>query len=125
MPPTALDPRVTPARPDLAADVLRGKVEAARFVAGKPRRVVAASAPLRRAPEADAPLETEALHGEAVVVYEERGDWRWAQLVRDAYVGYLPAAALGEPRAPTRCAATPTPREASSVRRVSRCRSAR
>ncbi len=101
MPPTALDPRVTPARPDLAADVLRGKVEAARFVAGKPRRVVAASAPLRRAPDADAPLETEALHGEAVVVYEERGDWRWAQLVRDGYVGYLAAAALGEPRAPT------------------------
>jgi cell wall-associated NlpC family hydrolase len=101
MPPAAFDPRVTPARPDLAADFLRGKVEATRFVVGEPRRIVAASAPLRRAPGADASLETEALHGEAIVVYEELGDWRWAQLVRDDYVGYLPAAALGEPRAPT------------------------
>ena len=101
MSPPLFDPRVTPARPDLAAEFLRGRVEAARFVAGAPRRIVAASAPLRRAPDAGAPLETEALHGEAVVIYEERGDWRWAQLVRDSYVGYLPADALGSPRAPT------------------------
>ena len=40
MPPPPFDPRVTPARPDLAAESLRGKVEAARFVAGEalPRR---------------------------------------------------------------------------------------
>jgi cell wall-associated NlpC family hydrolase len=101
MPLPPFDPRVTPARPDLAAEFLRGRIEAARFVAGAPRRIVAASAPLRRAPDAQAPLESEALHGEAVVIYEEVGDWRWAQLVRDGYVGYLPAAALGEPRTPT------------------------
>ena len=35
MPLPVLDPRVTPARPDLAAAYLRGKVEAARFVAGE------------------------------------------------------------------------------------------
>ena len=38
--------------------------------------------------------ETEALYGEAVVVYEERGDWRWGQLARDGYVGYVFRAAL-------------------------------
>jgi len=95
------DPRVTPARPDLAAESLRGKVEAARYVAGETFRVVAPTAPLRRAPDVEAPLETETLYGEAVVVYEARGDWRWGQLARDGYVGYLPAAALGPTRAPT------------------------
>jgi cell wall-associated NlpC family hydrolase len=101
MPLPAFDPRVTPARPDLAAAHLRGKVEAARFVEGAAHRIVAASAPLRRAPDAEAPLETEALHGEAVIVYQDVGDWRWAQLTRDGYIGYLPAAALGAARAPT------------------------
>ena len=101
MPPPLLDPRVTPARPDLAAESLRGQVEAARFVAGEIFQVVVPIAPLRRAPDLDAPLDTEALYGEAVVVYEERGDWRWGQLARDGYVGYLPAAALGPASAPT------------------------
>ncbi len=96
-----LDPRVTPARPDLAAESLRGQVEAARFVGGEACRVVAPSAPLRRAPDPEAALDTEALYGEAVVVYEARGNWRWAQLERDGYVGWLPAAALGAPRAAT------------------------
>jgi cell wall-associated NlpC family hydrolase len=101
MPLPLFDPRVTPARPELAAESLRGRIEAARFAAGETFRVVAPSAPLRRAPEAEAPLDTEALYGETVVVYEERGDWRWVQLARDGYVGYLPAAALGLTRAPT------------------------
>ena len=64
-------------------------------------RIIAASAPLRRSPQADAPLETEALFGEAVTVYDEREGWAWAQLERDQYVGYLPDAALGAPSAPT------------------------
>ena len=97
----SLDRRVTPARPDLAAEHLRGRIEAPRYVVGRERRIVAASAPLRRGPAADAALETEALHGEGVVVYDEAGDWAWAQLARDDYVGYLPVAALGEPVEPT------------------------
>ena len=95
------DPRLTAARPDLAAERLRGKVEAARFVAGELQRIVAPSAPLRRRPEPDAPLETEALHGEAATVYDEAGGWSWAQLVRDSYVGYLPTSTLGPWQAPT------------------------
>jgi cell wall-associated NlpC family hydrolase len=70
-------------------------------VEGRKMRIVAASAPLRRSPEADAPLETEALFGEVVTVYDESEGWVWAQLARDQYVGYLPAAALGAPSAPT------------------------
>ena len=101
MSPPLFDPRITPARPDLAAESLRGRVEATRYAVGETLRVVAPSAPLRRAPDPEAPLDSEALYGEAVVVYEARGDWRWVQLARDGYVGYLSAAALGPARAPT------------------------
>ena len=101
-----LDPRVTPARPDLAAESLRGKVDAARFVAGEAMRVVAPKAPLRRTPDVDAPLDTEALYGEAAAVYETRGDWRWVQLARDGYVGYLPVGAVRPAGAPTHRIAT-------------------
>jgi cell wall-associated NlpC family hydrolase len=96
-----LDPRLTPARPDLAAAHLRGQVEAARFVEGRPARIVAPSAALRRRPEAGAPWETEALHGETATVYEAREGWAWVQLDRDSYVGYLDAAALGATETPT------------------------
>jgi cell wall-associated NlpC family hydrolase len=97
----ALDPRLTPARPDLAATHLRGQVEAPRYVEGRAARVVMPSAPLRRRPDSNAPLETEALFGETATVYDESEGWAWAQLNRDEYVGYLPAASLGAPAEPT------------------------
>ncbi len=97
----SLDRRVTPARPDLAAEFLRGRVEAERYLAGRDRRIAIANAPLRRAPTDEAPLETEALFGERIVVYEEASGWAWAQLARDGYVGYLHAAALATPLEPT------------------------
>ena len=95
------DPRTTPARPDLAALHLKGKVEAARFVAGTEFEVRDAQAPLRREPSPDAPLDTEALHGERVTVYEENGEgWCWGQLASDGYVGWIPANALRPPGLP-------------------------
>src|ERR1700734_3474849 len=97
----SLDRRLTPARADLAAPHLRGLVDAPRYAEGQGMRIVAASAPLRRSPQADAPLETEALFGESVTVYDEQDGWAWAQLERDRYVGYLPSAALGAPSEPT------------------------
>src|SRR3984957_5554094 len=97
----SFDRRLTPARADLAAEHLRGLVDAPRFAKGRKTRIVAGSAPLRRAPQADASLETEALHGESVTVYDEREGWAWAQLERDHYVGYLPVGALGAPSGPT------------------------
>jgi len=89
-----LDPRITPARPDVAAAHLKGKVEALRFVAGDRRRVAVGHVGLRRAPNPDAPLETEALFGEEVTVYDELEGWSWLQLAGDGYVGYAPSAAL-------------------------------
>jgi hypothetical protein len=94
----ALDPRLTPARPDLAAAHLKGRVEAARFVEGIEREVRDESAPLRREPAPDASLDTEALRGERVTVYETNEEgWCWGQLAADGYVGWLPANALATP----------------------------
>jgi Bacterial dipeptidyl-peptidase Sh3 domain/NlpC/P60 family len=96
----ALDPRTTPARPDLAARHLAGKVEAARFVEGRAYEVVEPHAPVRRAPSPEAALDTEALKGERVIIYDfnEEG-WAWGQLESDGYVGFMPASALSEPGA--------------------------
>ncbi len=94
----ALDPRLTPARPDLAAAHLKGRVEAARFVEGIEREVRDESAPLRREPAPDASLDTEALRGERVTVYDSNEEgWCWGQLAADGYVGWLPANALAAP----------------------------
>ncbi|AMJ62423.1 C40 family peptidase [Bosea sp. PAMC 26642] len=87
---TILDRRLTPARPDLAARHLLGQVEAREFVDPVPKRVISSSAPLRREPRPDAPLDTEALAGELVQVYEVFEGWAWGQLESDGYVGYLP-----------------------------------
>jgi cell wall-associated NlpC family hydrolase len=93
------DPRLTPARPDLAAKHLEGQVEAARFVEGTECEVIDAIAPLRRAPSHDAALDTEALKGEQVTIYDRNGEgWAWGQLQSDGYVGWLPEAALVSPR---------------------------
>src|SRR3981189_2096384 len=94
------DPRLTPARPDLAAKYLEGKVPAARFVTGAEFEIVEALAPLRGAPSADAMLLTQALKGERVTIYDKNGEgWAWGQLNGDGYVGWLPDAALAKPAA--------------------------
>jgi cell wall-associated NlpC family hydrolase len=98
---TEFDPRLTPARPDLAASHLRGKVHAAHFVEGVAMQVVDAVAPLRREPSSEAPLDTEALFGERVTVYETTDEgWSWGQLEADGYVGWLPSNTLVKPLAP-------------------------
>jgi cell wall-associated NlpC family hydrolase len=94
----SFDPRVTPVRPDLAAAYLRGQVQAARFVEGTVFEVFDPVAPVRRSPVPDAALETEALKGERVTIYDQDGEgWGWGQLHADRYVGWLPMNALRAP----------------------------
>jgi hypothetical protein len=97
------DPRLTPARPDLAAKYLEGKVKADRFVTGEEFEVVEAIAPVREAPSTEAMLATQALKGERVTIYDRNGEgWAWGQLNGDGYVGWLPDRALAKPAlAPT------------------------
>src|SRR4051794_28988732 len=94
------DPRLTPARPDLAAKYLEGKVKAARFVVGEAFEIVDRVAPLRIAPSSDAEQKTQALKGERVTIYDRDGEgWAWGQLNSDGYVGWLPDRALATPGA--------------------------
>lgn len=98
---SGFDRRLTPARDDLAADFLEGRVEAARFVAGEAFHVIVPHAALRPRPEAAASLDTEVLYGEDFTVYEDRKDgWLWGQLGTDGYVGFVPRAALTRGAAP-------------------------
>jgi len=94
------DIRLTPARGDLAAKYLEGKVQADRFVIGEEFEMVASIAPVREQPSSGAVLMTEALRGERVTVYDRNGEgWAWGQLDSDGYVGWLPDSSLAKPQA--------------------------
>jgi len=93
---TDFDTRLTPARPDLAAAQLRGKIAADDYVEGRAMHVCVGTADLRHAPAPDAPLDTQAPFGEEVMLYEDHEGWGWVQLARDGYVGYISMAALAE-----------------------------
>jgi cell wall-associated NlpC family hydrolase len=93
----SFDPRTTPARPDVAAKHLEGRVQAARFVEGAAKQVAVASAALRRRPAPDAMQETQLLFGETFTLYDEADGWAWGQAALDDYVGYVEARALAAP----------------------------
>jgi cell wall-associated NlpC family hydrolase len=97
------DPRLTPARPEVAAKYLEGRVNAARFVDGEEFCVAVAIAPLWETSAAGAMMATQALKGERVTVYDRHGEGlAWGQLSGDGYVGWIPDAALAKPvAAPT------------------------
>lgn len=93
---TSFDRRLTPARPDLAAQSLRGRVEAAAYVTPWPARITAAVADIKAEPRFDVAIDTQALLGEAADVYEADAEgWSWIQLGDDGYVGYVSSDALG------------------------------
>ncbi len=88
------DRRLTPARSDLAAAYLKGRVVADRYVEGVVMEVKEGVVDLRREPRPDSPIDTQALYGERVTVYDEEEGWVWAQLAADGYVGWIAANAL-------------------------------
>jgi len=98
----APDRRLTPARPDLAAAHLCGVVEAERYAEGRLMHVTAEAVDVRSQPGFDASIDTQALYGEELMLYDTEEGWGWVQLQRDGYVGYLPMHDLAEgPRAAT------------------------
>lgn len=108
---TSFDRRLTPARPDLAASHLEGRVQATRFVAGERFHVIVPHAPLRPRPEAACSLDSEVLYGEGFTVYEDRRDgWLWGQSDVDGYVGYIPRAAVVRSPAPVASHVVAVPR---------------
>lgn len=91
-----LDTRRNAIRPDLADERLIGRYEATRYIAGQPAQIIRPAVPLRGRPVPADGLDTEALYGERVSVFDEQDGWAWVQLERDGYVGYIPANALSD-----------------------------
>lgn len=93
--PEPLDRRLNAYRDDLADVRLEGLVVAERFVEGQAYHVTATIVPVHPRPSHDSALDTEALKGEIVRVFEIANGWAWAQLEGDGYVGYIPADMIG------------------------------
>ncbi|BAV49926.1 peptidase P60 [Mesorhizobium sp. 113-1-2] len=105
---TAHDARLHAFRSDLADARLKGEVTAERFVAGRPSRISVPVADIRKAPKPDAGINTQALFGDDVLVFEDAEGWAWIQAERDGYVGYVAAAQLsGRDHAPTHIVSVP------------------
>ncbi len=84
-----VDPRLHAIRPDIADARLGAKVTGSqRLVEGEPKEVAAPLLSLHREPRFDARLDTQALMGERLRVFEMREGWAWLQLETDGYVGY-------------------------------------
>ncbi len=90
-----LDPRMTPARGDLAASWLRDKVAADKFVEPSRQIILSPVASLYKSPDMDQSIETQLIYGEAIDVLEVKRGWAWVQSVRDSYVGYIRAEHIG------------------------------
>ncbi len=86
---TEIDPRLNAFRLDLADMQLQGKIEAERFVTGVAASISVPVAPVRRKPDHAAGLDTEALFGDPVNVFEREHGWAWIQSEVDGYVGYV------------------------------------
>jgi hypothetical protein len=92
-----LDPRLNAYRPEIADARLKGVVEARTFATGSLKRVIAGSAPLKRTPSPDAPLDSEVIRGELVRVFADyESGWTFSQCEADSYVGFVPTDVLSD-----------------------------
>jgi cell wall-associated NlpC family hydrolase len=89
-----LDPRLNAFRPDLADEMLRGQVEAERFVSGELSEIAEPVLSLHREPRFDSRRMSELLYGERVKVFAVDEGWAWVKAANDGYVGYVPASGL-------------------------------
>jgi len=94
------DPRLTLARPDLAADDLEGVLAADRYEIRRGLRLIRPNAPIRKAPDLSAEWLDQMIYGETFDALERQGDFWWGQARRDGYVGFVEATALAADAAP-------------------------
>lgn len=99
-PTRALDPRINAYRRDIADVALAGTLFAPHYAAPMPR-MARASAMMRKAPDAAAEAVSQILPGEGFAAIDVAGGWAWGYSLHDHYVGFVPAAMLGDPIAPT------------------------
>jgi cell wall-associated NlpC family hydrolase len=84
-----LDPRLTPAREDMAAAWLKDRVKAPKYVEPVRHHIVTNVASIYRSPDSAQSIETQFLFGEPVDVLDSAKGWAWVQSQRDSYVGYV------------------------------------
>lgn len=88
------DPRRTPANARVAAEKLRGVVDAPSYNEGREARVTSPVVDLLRS--LGGARDRQLCLGEGVLIYEVHQNWAFIEATRDGYVGYVPARALGE-----------------------------
>ncbi|MEO0382924.1 MAG: C40 family peptidase [Pseudomonadota bacterium] len=88
-----LDRRLHPYKQDIAAAHLKGQLDAAQFVDGKPHRVIEPLTDILSDQMGEA-RTSQALYGETFTVYQTEGYWAWGQLMTDDYVGWISALSL-------------------------------
>ena len=97
------DPRINPWRDDLAADHLRGEINAPKFVKGRDMAVRAPVTNVHRSPAPGALVDSQLLFGERFRVYDQKGAWAWGQCQHDDYVGYVRVDDLMSCQSPSHC----------------------
>lgn len=95
-----LDHRSHAYRADLADIRLKGQVTAERYTEGAPGEVIVPVADIRPRPDPDCSIDTQALLGEALTVFDISGEWAWVQLAADGYVGYVRQEAIRQGSTP-------------------------
>lgn len=99
------DRRRTPANARVAHSSLRGTLEDVAFTDGTPAQIALPVADLCAAP--NGARDRQCLYGETVQVLETHEGWSFVQTTKDAYVGYLPDAALAPARTATHWVSAP------------------
>lgn len=94
-----MDRRLIPANARVAAETLRGRIDAPRYVEGDLRIIARPVVDLLNAPHGR--RERQLILGEAVRRYESREGWCFVQCERDGYVGYVQSSDLEDRRLPT------------------------
>ncbi len=104
-----IDPRLHALRADIADARLAAMARGARLVDGELRQVAAPLLSVYREPRFDARLDTQALLGERLRIFDSQEGWAWLQLETDSYVGYAALDHLVIPQgAPTHRIAVPS-----------------
>lgn len=100
-----MDRRLTPATLRVAHVSLRGIIDAPRYTAGTPLRVIRPLADLLQRPHG--PRDRQLLLGDAFTVIDQSEGHSFGFATKDGYCGWLPDAALGDMPAPTHWIASP------------------
>lgn len=90
----SLDPRVIPARGDLASRALEGVVPAKTYADPRAMTAIVPAAALRRAADPWSEQVDQLLFGEVFEVLEEADGYAWGQARRDGYVGFVETGVL-------------------------------